>query len=164
MIIHVTIKRHHNIPIDLVRYLLILFSGSSFHVVKPITFFRSPALALGQRALVEQVTHRELNVDTRSTGRAIRHPLPRASWSIFKGSRTLLPQWSHSISQGPLVETRSPLWIWNGQRDTRREAASMGLEAGELPDSPVPGPRGRGREHCLLGQPEHIPSPGHSQR
>ena len=64
MIIHVTIKRHHNIPIDLVRYLLILFSGSYFHVVKPITFFRSPALALGQRALVEQVTHRELNVDT----------------------------------------------------------------------------------------------------
>ena len=70
----------------------------------------------------------------------------------------------HSISQGPLVETRSPLWIWKGQRDTRREAASMGLEAGELPDSPVPGPRRRGREHCLLGQPEHIPSPGRSQR
>ena len=47
--------------------------------------------------------------------------------------------------------------------------ASRGLEAGELSALSVPGPRGRGTEwvsseHCLLGQPEHIPSPGRSQR
>ena len=76
-------------------------------------------------------------------GHAIHHPLPRASWYIFRGSRTLLPQWRHSISQGPLLETRSPLWTWQHQGDTRREAVhSEGLRLASSPSRQSLGPEG----------------------
>ena len=176
MIINVTIKRHHNISIDLVRSLLILFSGSSFHIVKPITFFRSPAFLDLQHQPwgKEPWLSRSPTVNLMLTLEVpwTCHPPPPTQGILvhLQGQQnfasTVEPFHLPGASSGNLLATLDLAAPAGHQKGSW---ASRGLEAGELSASSVPGPRGRGTEwvsseHCLLGQPEHIPSPGRSQR